>query len=669
VPLLAAQVLAAVLIGALALEFEPRLSIKKPSVDLILFAVVWAVTAVVWAAWPVPPGFWVTGPRPPNFEYYPFSDPIIFDLGSQFALIGRGIFNGMFFDRALYMSFLVYLHMLGGQDYQRLMAIQACIFAVFPALLYLIGRRLHSRAAGLVIAFLAALRGLNGLGASAWIDTAGFKHMLTDFPTAIGVAIYVVLILGWLASPQRRPALLLWAAGVVGLSSLLRPNMLILFALTLAIIVWVYRSRMMSVLGVSSLASLAFLAGVAPWLIFGPSSGSIVALYGRRLRDMVALRYPRPISSAPSPGISPTRPVVRPTAATPATPEQLTAAPPTLPVVPPPNPGVWFGVPQYLHNLLTAALIFPDSPEFLTVKDTVKGGERFWLPRWDGSMSAPAAGMLILNLAALAFGFGIAAERQRWTGLVPLAVFLTYLAANALARTSGGRYLVPADWILLVYFAIGLTEMISLARLFSRRERAVPDLASAAMVAPELRLDWRSAAAVLGSLVVIGALVPLAGVIYPPRYAVSDASALAQGLEPYSSELNFTTIDVSAFLLQDNAMILNGRILYPRFYGQGDGEPARNEPFIERDYPRLALILVGPRGSVPVVLPGRVSEPLPDASDAIVIGCLTRPNGAYLLNAAAIVLTTQHLAFRRQPSAPLACPLPDPVCDNNGNCR
>ena len=110
----------------------------------------------------------------------------------------------MFFDRALYMSFLVYLHLIGGQNYQQLMSIQAAIFAVFPAVLYLVGKQLHSRTAGLVLAALITMRGLTSLDASAWIDTANFKHMLTDFPTAIGVAVFLMLVLAWLEAPRQR---------------------------------------------------------------------------------------------------------------------------------------------------------------------------------------------------------------------------------------------------------------------------------------------------------------------------------------------------------------------------------------------------------------------------------------------------------------------------------
>ena len=135
-------------------------------------------------------------------------------MASQFALIGQGLFNGMVFDRALYMSFLVYLHLIGGQDYRQLMAIQGAAFAIFPAILYLLGKRLHSRTAGLVLAALTIMRGLTSLDASAWIDTANFKHMLTDFPTAIGVSVFLLLMLRWLQAPRQRLSSLIAAGGL-----------------------------------------------------------------------------------------------------------------------------------------------------------------------------------------------------------------------------------------------------------------------------------------------------------------------------------------------------------------------------------------------------------------------------------------------------------------------
>jgi hypothetical protein len=67
---------------------------------------------------------------------------------------------------------------------------------------------------------------------------------------------------------------------------------------------------------------------------------------------------------------------------------------------------------------------------------------------------------LAANLIILSIGIGAAWKRVRFAALVPLMVFLFYNLANAFARTSGGRYIVPVDWVIYFYYAIGLIEVI-----------------------------------------------------------------------------------------------------------------------------------------------------------------------------------------------------------------
>lgn len=62
-----------------------------------------------------------------------------------------------------------------GQNIDLMMTAQATLFAVFPMVIYLIGRELHSRALGISAAVLILLRGLNSLIASKWIDLASPK--------------------------------------------------------------------------------------------------------------------------------------------------------------------------------------------------------------------------------------------------------------------------------------------------------------------------------------------------------------------------------------------------------------------------------------------------------------------------------------------------------------
>jgi len=63
---------------------------------------------------------------------------------------------------------------------------------------------------------------------------------------------------------------------------------------------------------------------------------------------------------------------------------------------------------------------------------------------------------LIASLLILSIGFGTAWRKYKVAGAVPMMVFLVYNLATAVARTSGGRYIQPVQWIVYLYFGIGL---------------------------------------------------------------------------------------------------------------------------------------------------------------------------------------------------------------------
>jgi hypothetical protein len=668
VPILAWQVFATLIIAILGINLGGKIPRMRINPDLAMFLVIWLIAALIWAFKPVSEGFWVTGPRPPNFEYYPFSDLTTFDLGSQFALIGQGINNRVFYDRALYMSFLVYLHSVGGQNYQQLMAVQAAIFAVFPALLFLIGRKLHSRNAGIILATLTTLRGLNSLSAAAWIDTSTFKHMLTDFPTAIGLAIFILLILKWLDSPNVHWRVVLWAAGVIGLTSLLRPHVLLLLPLLMLMILWAYRLHWKQNLIVSGVTLLAFAACISPWIFLGSGTSSIIEFYNTRIQGVIRQRYP---TSTPPPTQVPALPSGNLKLAAMSPPAQQD--PPAVSLQIP------FAAKHFLHNIVTSALIFPETPRFVPVKETVKGGENFWQTRWDGSMSRTAAGMVILNLVMVALGLGAAYQTRRWQGLLPLGIMLIYAAANSLARTSGGRYLVPYDWILVCYFGFGVAELVQMGKTILKQEptRAnIDTLSSPANVqtfkpssANKKVFAPVQALGVLALLAVIGGLIPLAGVLYPVQYPERTKSSLVTELEPYLPNLQINRAQVETFLKQPDAVLLYGRALYPRFYRRGAGEPISYGAFHVAGYPRTVYALIGPHGSVYVILPMETASPFPNSSDVIMLGCKQTGKGSGAVSALLTVLTTERKSYMRAPMAPLNCPIPAPVCDNNGNCQ
>ena len=167
----------------------------------------------------------------------------------------------------------------------------------------------------------------------------------------------------------------------------------------------------------------------------------------------------------------------------------------------------------------------------------------------------------------------------------------------------------------------------------------------------------------------IGALIPIAGILYPQRYPRREPAVLLNEIQPALARLGFTTDAVSAFMAQPDAVVLDGRALYPRFYQQGAGEPVRYLPFRQANYPRTVFILIGPDGQRFTILPGTVPKVLPNASDVIVLGCHEYEEGYEMLHAVAVVLPVQQAAYARSPRAELTCPQPNPVCDSNGVCR
>ncbi|HET6845588.1 MAG TPA: hypothetical protein VFH29_02060, partial [Anaerolineales bacterium] len=526
VPVLALQVLISLVCGILIFQLEMHMPSRSVRNQVAVFLFIWVIAAILWSQQPIGESFWVTGPRLPNHEYYPFSDLETFDLGSQFALIGQGIFNHQFWDRALYMSLLVYLHAIAGQDYQAVMALQAALFAVLPALMYLLGTKLHSRTAGCILAILTILRGLNSLTAAQYIHSSTFKHMLTDFPTGAGLAGFLLLMLHWLESPERRRGWVWWASGILGLTSLLRPHAVALLPLVILLALVAKPGRPGGRLLLAGLSLFAFLVAIAPWTFMGSGANSFMALYGQRIRDVVAQRYPQ-FASTPVASTFPPVATLEPAPPESAGPDEVPPAPPAVAATPlPPGarelpaPGssvMPFPILHYVNNLITSVLVFPDSPSFMSLQDTLTSGEDFWKLRWNGRMSSTAGGMLILNLALIGLGLGAAFQRERWRGLLPLAVFLIYHGANAVARTSGGRYLVPVDWILVCYFALGMAELVRVSSsLWDSRTEAIAAPASASAAAAPA---WSTRQLlILPALFLIGGLIPLAGMLYPLRY-------------------------------------------------------------------------------------------------------------------------------------------------------
>jgi hypothetical protein len=663
VPILLSQLVIALISGVFFLQAEQH-NLRR--FDLLIILFIYVVSAILWAREPLQKSFLFIGPYAPNRTLYPFADSALYDTASQFALIGENFrfYNGLFFERALYASFLVLLHSLFGQDYGHLMAAQAAIFAVFPALVYSIGRVLNARAVGWAAALVAMFRGANSIAASNMIDMANPKMMLTDFPTAIGVALLILLVCHWLREPDKRWHYALWIGGILGFSIMLRTNALVLLLFVPLLAILAFRTQWRKWLVSSSLLVLAVAATTLPWEIRNQAlGGRMYSSIITKLQDVINRRYRSPL---PPESFIPGKDILS-FASFQHTHALLEVYQDVEAIQMPSCSTIVCFVPNhFLHNVLTSVLVLPTSPILDDLRHTVRESLPFWRPDWDGSFPQLSFLFFAINLFLIILGISLVWKQHRLIGLVPLATFVIYNLSNALARTSGGRYIVPIDWIMTLYFLMGVFQTIILfANVLGVRWTLFPASDERRVVGQNVdSKKMLKALVILTMLFGLGALIPFAEMSYDNRYQNFNISKTLAEHEAQIAGAGLSLQEINSFLQSPNAEISVGRALYPRYYIENEGE-VHFYPVVVMGFPRTTFTLIGNDGEEGIVLPGEKPGYFPHAVDTLVLGCREQ---LYVDALAVILLDGTGAVYTRSPESPLQCPLKQPVCDNNHNC-
>ena len=585
---------------------------KIALLDLLLAILVWAAAAGVWLAEPQQQSFNAPRPVPPAYEYYPFSDSTAYDLGGQFALIGQGLNNDLPSDKPLYLFFLAVFHLIGGQSARAAISVQVLVLAVFPVVLYFLGKDIHSRGVGIFVALLAIFKERNAIAAVVDIQVSHAKLMMTEVPTALLVSVAALLLFNWTRDdPSRARALPVWIGGALGAAVLMRTNALLILPLALAIPFLARRQNWRARAVPALLVLLGFALFVSPWFLTNRGADGRVFLQGKF--DNVIKRYwrffPGGSGMESPPHLASLAFVPQPTSRA-----ELSA----LEIVP----------SHFFHNQVAAFFILPASWKFRSLEQTI--ASPLWDKNWDGALTFENAAMTFLNLALLSLGLASAWRRWRGAGLVPAFVEIFYYLANALARTSGSRYLVPVDWVIYFYYALGLFQAADwLAALAARSDRETFTKKSADPAPLPPRRFWL---APVSALLVLGMLLPLPSFVVPPRYpSLKRAEAYAAFKEQVSlEELGFNRREIQSFPRHPDAFVVQGRLLYPRYFFADDGLCKMcnifDAAFGRRAYPRLAFIVLGPTSAGVIVempeLPANFRGiDLSNAPDVWAVGC------------------------------------------------
>jgi hypothetical protein len=635
VPLMATQVLLAWLVAllfyALVGFLEKKTGWKLSRFNWLACAGLWLLAIYLWQSQPLTPTFFAPTPRAPNYEFYPYSDAASHDLVAQNLLIGEGFTPVA--EKPLYSFFLAILHVLVGQDYLNVVFAQVAVLALFPAVLYLLASQMQHRFSGALLGLAVILRERNTIALSGQIDVSHAKLLMTDLPTALALALLMLLLFRWLKADPRALRWPLLVGGSFGAILLLRSQTLVFLPALLMLAVWRGGKELRARAIYASLLLLGFALVALPWMIRNAARTGQFG-YSQPLQALYMAKQYSLTPEANDPGFPANTPISD------YVPLGLAHVADFVRMYP--GEVTRFITTHFLHNEVSSFLTLPIRFDFADKIVSFYNLRPYWIgaedrlwkeccslsahiannpywDNWDGIFPPEARLPILFNLTMVALGLGAAWHRSRWLGLLPAGLHLVYNLSTAVARVSGWRLNLPVDWVSLLYYCLGIGQLSLWVWAYLS---ASPTVTALGQKTETAMFGWKQEKLTRSVVLILaaGLLLPFSEIVIPARYEkVADAAAVAawQG-----SSLAPQTLDMAAFLDQPGAVALNGRALWPRYYAAEMGEPGGQwAAFNPLPFARVGFVLIGPLGDQ-VVLPLQTSPAaFPNASDVLVFGC------------------------------------------------
>ncbi|HSV86096.1 MAG TPA: hypothetical protein VLH85_05945, partial [Levilinea sp.] len=514
-----------------------------------------------------------------------------------------------------------------------------------------------------LVAFLSVFKESNAIVTTNLIQVSNAKMILTEMATMAGVLLFTLAFVSWLKNPSARRPMLWVAGGLLGAAGLIRLNILAAIPFLLLAIGLALKFRLKQWALSSCLLVLFTVLSLTPWLVRnGYVLGDPLAFIMSKARGVIiSNRYMPVLTGRDSDDPNFINPLDIETGAG----EEPIADPlATQAVVHPVERYLELGgniLDHYLHNLIGITFMLPPTPVLNEVTQMIR--LRYWDTNWDGYLAPPAPVFLLLTLGLVAFGIGSACARKGVAGIAPLLVVFGYNLSNALSLTSGGRYLVPMDWGVYLYFAIGVMELIFwVAAILKLNVAGMVRVEHPALIAAEILSNQPkhliiTAGLVAGLFLSVGSIPVLLESIFPLRYPAETPTVemIAAYRSTIEARLSDDESDQRLFLSGDEAVWLVGRGLYPRYFEAGDGDLERFDALRGTfDFARVTFQLLNVGSRNVILALNDAPDYFPNAADVVVVGCNRE---RYFEALAVIVQAEEQRIYLRPSQLPITCSL------------
>lgn len=564
IPTTTLQLIGILLFIFLSLILESRQEkkpIQLPKVFIILIPILlYLTTVIVWGSTPMLKHFFSLEPTPPNLQPYPYSDARIHDLGSISILQGQGIYFHGYTDKPLYMVFLAILHLFTKNNYSNLQWAQIFVLALIPVFLYFFGKKYLNSLFGIVLSVLMILQQRNAIVLSYKVASVNPKLEVTEEPILLGIVLVTYLLFLWMRNPEAKKILLL--GGLIGALSLIRINPLFLFpAVVLIIIIKLWKSPR-SLRNQLVLFCVGFFLVFSPWLITGTDVNGKSWLF-LKIQDVIQNRYPTQVEIIqPVEKINPKMSTLSSTIQKTTDKQSIqidlyknlqeNQTNSDIQIETKKDSLVFLMFDHFLHNFSTTLLSLPNSIIVDNLKDLSL--REYWQDNnhWNGTFPFGEYLLILVNLILISLGIAKSWMKYRWAGFSPLIVFVMYDLSLSAALNSGGRYIVPINWIIYFYYAFGVISICQIILVSLGIKIANKQINDIPFQETPISSSFKSLIPSICVLVLAASLIPAANFLLPnfihPKFIDEQTINLVRDQEP------------------KNNQILSGEILYPYFH-------------------------------------------------------------------------------------------------------
>jgi hypothetical protein len=617
--------------------------------DIIICLLLWLAAILIWWGEPVrKDSYFTPSPTPPNFEYYPYSDAAIYDLSAQNILIGADQNNKIIL-RPLYVFFLAFLHLIGGQRYENVIFFQIVFLAITPVLAYLLGSMLGGRPVGLLTAIMIILREKNSIALTNVIEVSHSKLLLSDVPMMTLMLLMVYVLIKWLRKSYNVGYLGVFAGAAYGLIMLVRSHQAqVIIPVLLIGMAFSGGFRLKRFFQRILVFVFGFAIVVAPWIWKNYQTTGKPEIESSELYvTWYAGAY---TESTDTVDILPSESQARYT--------KRIEIQVFHYIMNHPAELARVYTSYFIRNEIDSVIYLPMSIKLYDLR-LYLSQIQFWNdPRL--SFTIGSGVIIFITLGLIVFGVSLAVRRMGFLGLLPLLIHFTYNFSMSLARISGWRFVLPVDWIMQLYYCTGLVTLTVIAislitnkmSTFSPHEKEEEENI-------DIPFGVKGQQLFLAFFLFLGISLPFTEFLIPVRYPelnpdqiitqyAADGFLLANGVR-------ITASDVKSFLdAQPAAVVLYGRALYPLYYKQGEFIGDDNKFSLKvRKLDRLQFSYIGSEDALVYIQMKSPPRYFPDASDIFIIGCREDTG----IRALAMKVNTQASFITNSPWQGLTCPM------------